>query len=123
MYNSMCWIALTLSLCSRVRTEEVFESYTTLASTMAFFYDLDITSNGDTLVASGSDRITYIYSISGTTITSQQTITHTETANRGGTISADGQTLLTAHTNAARVYKKNVGTGDYDNPQTLTGDS
>ena len=38
-------------------------------------------------------------------------------------MSDDGQTLLTSHNNVGKVYKKNVGTGDYENPQMLTSDS
>ena len=78
MFNSMYWLALTLSLCSPVLNEEVFESYATLTEPTSNIYALDITSDGGTLVVGEDSQKTHIYSISGTTITHQQTITHSD---------------------------------------------
>ena len=118
MYNSLCWLALTLSLCYRVLTEEVFESYTTLSGPTNIVWHLDITPSGDTLFSASNDGKTYIYSISGTTITSQQIIPRTGVdSNNGPSISADGQTLLAS---AGKVFKKNVVNGDYELFQNLT---
>ena len=55
MYKSLFWLVLELSLYSGVLNEEVFESYTALTEPTSNIYKLDITSNGDTLVASSDD--------------------------------------------------------------------
>ena len=78
MQKNLWVLILTLCLYSVVLNEEVFESYTSLSEPTSNIYNLDITSNGQTFIASSDDKSNYIYSISGITITHQQTIVNTE---------------------------------------------